>query len=512
MAHYLVIFGIFFLIAAAMRATLVFINMSWFHQGFAGDSSGHYTIIKQLKKDHRSKYVEQYVLRNEMSYGLLFHRYCLLFPLEFLKKYSYVPNLLLFGLFTGIFFSYLSYFEREIFKYPPNTLLLPASIFYFISSSNLVFHQNEIAYLKLSERMLARASAALFYLGTVNHLIYHDNVSLLMAIFMGGITLITSSFSRQILFFTVPLLSLCFLTFTPVLILAGSFAVGFILDGTYFLKSVRHTVLYWHIYNKYLKPFNLMNMTIWVRVWWVYGSIKERKWKTALLYLMIGEPTRLLFSFPEFFFLLLFLPLLSLKVIIPMAIIMLIYVLTSFEKFRHLGESYRYLEYGFYYFIPFCMSYILYKDFNNASKDYWIIAYIGITLVVYGLIIYAKKPSYSKRDYLKEILDTMNLTSESVIFPIDKTFAVDVTARCEAKVFWWQPGGITSPKEFEEYFEEYPFFKKNWDHLFNKHKVTHVVCKKEMLAVPKWKYDFSELELISENDVFIAYKVNRHYL
>lgn len=510
MTHTLLVFAIFFLVAFAMRITLVFINASWFRQGFAGDSSGHYTIIKQLKKDPRSQFVEQYVIRNEMSYGLLFHRFCILFPLSVLRKYSYVPNLLIFSFFSGMFFAYVDYFESTILHLPAKALLIPSAVFYFISISNLVFHANEIAYLKLSERLLSRVTAGLFYLGVINHMIYHDNVSLLLAVFNGGLTLVSSSFSRQILLFSIPLLCLGFLSFTPFLILLASFAFGFIVDGTYFLRSVRHTILYWHIYNKYIKPFNLVNMTIWIKIWWVYGSLKERKIRTALLYLMIQEPTRLLFSFPDLFFFLIFVPFLALKVIIPLIIILVLYYLTSLEKFRHLGESYRYIEYGLYYYLPFYFSYSLSNEFNE-SKYYWIGSYITLTLINYSLIIFAKKPSYPKRDHLKEIIEEMGLNSECVVFPIDKTFAVDVSARCEAKVFWWQPGGITSPKEFEEYFEEYPFFKRNWDHLFNKHKVTHVLCRKEMLTVTSWKYDFSELELVAENEVFIGYKVNRHY-
>ena len=64
------------------------LSFGWFSRGFAGDSSVHLQIVKQLKKGWKERAVENYVIPNKMTYPVLFHRFCALFPIHFLERYS----------------------------------------------------------------------------------------------------------------------------------------------------------------------------------------------------------------------------------------------------------------------------------------------------------------------------------------------------------------------------------------------------------------------------------------
>ena len=94
---------IFFILALAVRLVSCLSSFGWFSRGFAGDSSVHLQIIKQIKKGGAHRGIENYVIPNKMSYPILFHRMCALFPIKFIEKYSFVPNLLIYVLSFAIF-------------------------------------------------------------------------------------------------------------------------------------------------------------------------------------------------------------------------------------------------------------------------------------------------------------------------------------------------------------------------------------------------------------------------
>jgi hypothetical protein len=509
---YLIIFVFAFIFSFSIRSIIVYIHRGWFSQGFAGDSSGHFTMIRELKKNPRFKRIEQYVIPNEFTYPLAFHRFCSMFSLAFIKKYSYMPNLLIFSFFSAFCFLYLHYFEKEVLGRQDYLMLITGGVIYFVSVSNLIFFGNEIAYIKLSERLLARVSTSLFYLCTINATIWPDPVSFFIAAIMGAIALLTSVFARQVLFFSIPFLALFLFDIRPLIIFLLSFLFSFLISGKFFLKSVRDVVLYWRIYKVYVKPFNLGNMTKWLRLDWIINSVKNFEIKNLALYFMTQDPTKLFFFFFEMFFFIALLPFVyhhteAVKLYIPVLVSLVLYFATATKRFRHLGESYRYLEYSLYFYLSFFNAYLL-VTYLHEFFLLWISFYVISTLILCFLIKYILKPQYPKEDRLKEFIDKLSLISSDVVFPIDMSFAIEISSRSESKTFWWQPGSITSPELWNEYFEEYPYLKKNWGHLFHKHKVTHVLCKKHMLNRTSWKYDFSGLDFLAENEEYIAYKVN----
>lgn len=513
--EYLIIFVFALIFSFITRFVLVYLNRAWFNQGFAGDSSGHFTMIRELKKNPNFNRIEQYIIPNEFSYPLGFHRFCSLFSLNFIKKYSYGPNLILFSFFSAFYFLYLHYFEREVLGRQDYLMLIIGAIIYYISISNLIFLGNEIAYIKLSERLLSRVGTGLFYLCTINAVIWSDIVSFFIATIMGAIALLSSAFARQVLFFSIPFLCLFFFDIRPFIIFLLSFLFSFVISGKFFLKSVRATVLYWRIYKIYVKPYNLDNMTKWLRLDWVIDSLKRYRIKNLLFYFMTQDPTKLFFFFFEIFFFIGLLPFVyhyneAIKLYLPVFVTLILYVATTTKRFRHLGESYRYLEYSFYFYLPFFNAYLL-VTYIHESIILLVGLYVILTLVLCFLIKYTIKPKYPGKDLLKEFMDKLSLTSSDVLFPIDFSFAIEISSRSEAKTFWWQPGAITNSELWNEYFEHYPYLKKNWDYLFNKHKVTHVLCRKDMLNETSGKYDFSSLECLAEDEKYIAYRVNRQY-
>ena len=83
--------SIYFVVAFSLAVSLLVrffscsLSFGWFSRGFAGDSSVHLQIIKQIKRGWGARAVENYVIPNKMSYPVLFHRLCAFFPIQFLE-------------------------------------------------------------------------------------------------------------------------------------------------------------------------------------------------------------------------------------------------------------------------------------------------------------------------------------------------------------------------------------------------------------------------------------------
>jgi hypothetical protein len=135
-----------------------------------------------------------------------------------------------------------------------------------------------------------------------------------------------------------------------------------------------------------------------------------------------------------------------------------------------------------------------------------------------SVIISHNKNSFTwkkKEDILLSFLSKFSFSQSDVLFTVSARLGLDIAARADCRVFWWQSGGITEPEQYLEYFEKYPYLKKDWHHLFSKHKVTHVFVDKGHLLFGKntfkIDYDFSGLVLLHENDKYISYSVPENY-
>ena len=63
------------------RGIVLVLHRRWFRQGFAGDSSIHWAIVRTLRRRPRARWIDEYVMSPEpMSYPTGFHRLAALFP------------------------------------------------------------------------------------------------------------------------------------------------------------------------------------------------------------------------------------------------------------------------------------------------------------------------------------------------------------------------------------------------------------------------------------------------
>ena len=497
-----------------MRCALVYLHRSWFRQGFAGDSSIHFSIIKQLKKDPRSRYVEQYVIDDEpMSYPLVFHRIASAFPLRAVAKHPYAPNLLIFTVFSAAFFVYLHYVERHLLARSDFSYLMIGSVFYLFSTSNLVFDGPGIAYIKLSERLLARVTCAFYFLCLVVGTAWNDVVSLTLSVPLGALALTASIFARQAMLFTTPLLSALLWSPVPLGLLAASFLLALACSRDHLVRGMKHTILQWKLYKTLTKPHrwvrSMLSSFVSLRELQAAGRLRRAVWV-----LLNREPVRLFAFFPEIVLLvvLAFLAPIGGEVryalLAPIVASLAVYLVTSTEAFNHLGESYRYVEYNLYFLAPAVLGVVCLAA-PPAAVALGGAAYavqVAVMWFVFQFLVLPRLRAYPAKDELGQFLSKAGIPGDAVVFPVSIATGADICARTDCRSFWYQPG-VISTGLYENYFEEFPFLKKDYRGLFRKHGVTHVVCSKKTLQIMDWTYDFSGLRLICEDDAYVAYAV-----
>jgi len=506
------VFILAFFFALIYRAILVYINRAWFRQGFFSDSSVHFTIISQLKKNPKSQKIDQYVIPNPMAYPLGFHRLASLLPLSLIQRYSYLPNLLIFSFFSGLYITYIHYVELELMQRDDMAIFAICLIVYFVSVSNLIFAGSAISYIKLSERLLGRMSCSFYFLTLSTFLIWGDDLSLYCSIVFGAFAILSSTFATQLILFTVLPLALVFLNPVVLLIFLGSIVLSLLLSRFYSYKCIRHMMRYWRIYKRFVKK-NIMvldSLSRFIKLDIFFSALKTGGFKGGINYLITREPSRTLIFYPEIF-LLAFLLLVTgatvdSNMILPLVPILIVYLLTTTEKFNHLGESYRYIEYGLYFYLPLVIA-VVGVDFIGITTFWGLLTAYCLVVVFLMLSSLYRDDDYPEDDKLATFLSGINLSPEDVVYPISMRLGTDICARVKCKSFWWQPGGITDSVQYEKYIEEYPFLKKDWQPLFDEFGVTHVIVNKKLLQSIDWSYDFSALAKVREGVSFIAYKV-----
>ena len=183
--------------------------------------------------------------------------------------------------------------------------------------------------------------------------------------------------------------------------------------------------------------------------------------------------------------------------------------MTLTERFNHLGEAYRYIEYNFTFFVPIVIGLTFIEHTEQINFLY---AYLSFTLAVilirYTVQIKLADVGNSRRNEISQFIQETGIEGPAVIFPVSMRLGADLVARRDDwKTFWWQPGTI-SEQIFDEYIEEYPFLKRDWKPLAVRHGVTHIfVDKRQDTRMKSWQYDFSGEEKIAENNNFVAYRV-----
>ena len=85
--------AILVLIALIARLIICFNSFGWFSRGFAGDSSVHIQIIKQIKDGWKHKRIDNYIIPNKMSYHFSY-RFVHIFQLH-IRENKFYSNLVI---------------------------------------------------------------------------------------------------------------------------------------------------------------------------------------------------------------------------------------------------------------------------------------------------------------------------------------------------------------------------------------------------------------------------------
>ena len=503
---------IFFILALAVRLVSCLSSFGWFSRGFAGDSSVHLQIIKQIKKGGAHRGIENYVIPNKMTYPILFHRICAFFPIKFIEKFSFVPNLLIYVLSFALFvFFTFKFLELREFEFSP--FILPTCLLlHLLSIQNLVSAGPAIAYLKLSSRLLAKIGCSLFAFFIFIYLEFDQEFCFFIASFFAAVGFLSGTFAAQFLFF----FTLFFSILCPQFDVFSSCLLGLVfsllVSKGYSFRSIVGMIKYWKIYflrvrkSRYTAPV----LSSFINIPDLIKSISSKRFKLLAKQLYKREPTRAILYYPEtllIFYLLFFGENEFLYLGKIYLAVTIVFFLTCSKTLNFLGEAYRYLEYGLFYLNPFALSLLIGINFTTGSALILVTILIAYSLCISILINRLWGHTYGAgEDNLSAFLSHLNLSSNDVVFPVSMRLGADIVARTECRSFWWQPGGITDLDMYDDYLHEYPYLSLNWEKLCDRHGVSFIVVDKAAQVKFLDRYNFSSLKAFLEDESYIAYK------
>lgn len=474
---------------------------------FDGDASIHYAIIRHLRKNQKSRYITNYLIAPEpLSYPTAFHRFASLFSLELIRNKPWLPNLILY-IFASCVLLLILFTNNSLFT----SVGLVTVLVYFFAPSNWIFQGPAVAYIGLSERYFGRVFCSISYAAIAIGTFHDIKLLFLIGTLSSAIAFLGSIFARQALMFSLPLLSIITLNLYPFFSLILAILLSVVIGKQQMIDGWKHTLIQWKIYKSHTKKGAMARKALVGLFRWPQrdGNIVTFFAKN----LFEKDPTRLIFMYPELAFGLFIIfynfEFGDLNNLVVLIVPLLVYAITITEKFNHLGEAYRYIEYTLLFILPIVIGEVLFEK-EIDERFLYVFGFFSIFYIVFRLVYFLYKsrsePIASKK--LRAFLDNIIDDEYAVVFPVSMRLGGDIVAIKENwKSFWWQPG-IVAESIYDEYIEEYPFLKKNWKPLAQIHSVTHIVCDKlEMSHISGWQYDFSDQELIAENERYIAYRV-----
>jgi hypothetical protein len=504
--------GLIIALAVIQRAAVIWVYRSWFRQGFAGDAAFHLAVIQRLKEEGGYDGVPQFLIRDEAdTYPVLFHRFAAALPLSLIRRYQYLPNLILWGVLASVLAFYILYFGTVWSSGSADRLLALFFLFFLTSVSNLSLDMNGLNYISLSERMLSRFGAGFFFLALSVYLQRGDTISLVSAAVAGAVTFLSSMFGRQAIVFVVPIVCLGMLDLRPLFVAGLSFALSVLFDGRYLLRGIRQMAQFSHGYFHHVRHSRYVKLghSRFVNLRAVLG--RGTGVRARIAEVEQGEPTRLLFRYPE---LVLLAGLIGAgqinvsgaEVAICLATLA-VYFATTTKALRHFGEANRYLEFNLW-MLP---SFMLARNVPAVDRSFLPYALYFVWVLLMTVRAYHRWFSlkFPDHDRLAAFVKPLGLQSSNVIFSVPFTLGAAVNARVKCRSLMYQGSAVTLAL-YEKFMEEAPFLKRDWKKLASEFGVTHVLAEKSYLAVMKdivgWEYDFSSLPVLAESEAYIAYK------
>jgi hypothetical protein len=501
--------------AAVERCALIYFHRNWFAQGFAGDGAFHLAVVRELKRTGRYGGIPYFLMTdaNEPdTYPILFHRFAALFPEPLIESRAYLPSLVIWITLCTAAALYAHYVATALLHTGSVATAIVFIGLFLASASNLSLEANGLNYISLSERLLARFSCAFCFVGLVVGMRFGDGISYAVATLGGVVALLSSMFGRQAVGFLLPVMALVALDLRPLYLLAACTAGAIAVDGRYFLRGLRHMVLFFHAYNRVVKHSRFFKPALsrWLK--WRTVLAPGMSLRARLTEIEMSEPTQLVVRLPELALLAALwitrdhVEPLALDALIAIAAV---YLLTSTPYLHHLGEAIRYFEYDTWLLVPLLLA------TNLTGSDPIPVAMLAgyvmwVAIVTLHRVNVWRSFPLPAKDQMRELVRQAGITAESTVFTVPLHLGAEVSARALCRTFNYQ-GTVVTLELYRRFVEEPPMLKRDWKPLAAQYGVTHIVADKRHLqvlpSVLGWTYDFSGLPLLGESGFYIAYGV-----
>ena len=419
MSEYVFVGLVAAVLAGIHRAAILWVYRSWFRQGFAGDAAFHLAVVRQLNRTGSYDGIQEFLIRDEAdTYPILFHRIAASFPLRLVERFPYLPNAVIWIVMTSAAALYAQYVSAQLLGLTGPRLALTFLVLFLGLASNVALDMNGLNYISLSERLLSRFCCAIYFLTLAVFMTFGDGLSFVAAIFFGTLTLISSMFGRQTMFFVTPIVCLFSLSVWPLLAVVASLLGATIADRGYFLRGLRHMSQFSHAYRNHTKHsrYYKLGLSRFIDLKTVLG--RGRGLHSRIYELEHNEPTRVVFRHPELVLLLglqAFYPgQATISEVAVIAATLVVYVATSTAALRHYGEATRYIEFALW-LVPVVVL-AKYAVMGDVPLAIWLV--YGGWVVVTALKKYQDWSNFvfPGNDVLNEFVAQLRVDRDATIF------------------------------------------------------------------------------------------------
>jgi len=500
------------LIAAGLfcRAIVLRAYKKYFSPGTAGDTSLHMVLFRAIHGKKVVKSIEQLLPNSmEMTYPTLFHRVSSIFSVSLVQKHSWVPNVFLFLCSNAFFMLMALYVLRGQNDFSFEHLLVACLAFLFVPS-NFIFERGDANYIKFSERFFSRSVSSIGYAASALGMLLHDPVLLFCSVPFWTMSILSAKFSRQVITFELPLLSLALWDASGVAVLIASWALAAAFGRRRLLHSVLQMKKHLAMYRRTFRNSRIIKLQL-TSFFELFGKWKAASGRLDRYYLSLyNDPTRFFLNYPELWISLV-LPFAhphpgvsSYGVAAVLGTPVIVYLATSTKHLNFIGEGYRYLDYSLYH-LPCLLLALWYPVAPSLVLGLALILMSVSLLISMSNIVRLFQEDAAPRDSLNDFLNTIDLGPEPRIFPISVRTGYDIAARRpEWKLCLWQPG---NNEWFSRYIDEYPFIKRDWRPIFEDLRITHVFLDKNAVRYISWSYPLHELRLLREDANYAVFRV-----
>jgi hypothetical protein len=497
-------------VAAAMRVAFIAIYRSWFRQGFAGDAAFHLAVIRELKHHRRYSGVPHFLIKDEPdTYPILFHRLAAALPLRVIERHPYALNLILWVLLSTAAAVYAQYVSASLLHRQDLGVALVFIAVFGTLASNLSSDGNGLNYISLSERLLSRFACGFYFAALAIGMSFGDLPSLALAVVAGTAAALSSMFARQAVAFATPLTALIALDPRPMEVMALSALLALLADGRYFLRGIRHMVLFLRAYNRHIKhsryyKLGLSRFTNWRLVLFRHVGLSR------LVELETQEPTRILFRYPELILLGIIWISRGVSVADPAFAVVVatlgVYLATSTAALHHLGEANRYIEFNLWILAALLIA--IEAGEGGIPGSVWLAYAAWLALVTWRKWKSWRALRLPDFDQLLALVAPLRLGAAHTVLTVPVTLGAAICVRAPCRALTYQGSAITLPL-LEKFMEEIPLLKRDWRQLARECAVTHIIAEKGYLGTMKnvvgWEYDFSGLRTLAESEIYVVY-------